>query len=370
MKLSQIFSYGLLAIIIALFISNMLDVRFIQDDAYTSLRYVKNFLEGKGLVFNEGERVEGYTNFLWIMILSGIGFLNHNLNLVLDLDMTAQYMSIISSIGVLILTYILSKLINRRSESKSTSAKFINELKNLLPVLLLAFSTPMINWGVSAMETNLFVSLILLSIIFYINGGKDKPNLAFVTVSVLNSLLRPEGLIFFILIISHKILFNILERRERGKKNSISIIFDKITRKEILLFIVPLIIYFAFRLVYYGYPLPNTFYAKTEFTFQFLQRGINYFYDFARSYLLYGFVLILPVVLSKNKITFREFTLLFWITILWIVIVILIGGDVLPIHRFFLPIMPIILIMFVKFVFEIVEQILPIKKNIIQPDSS
>ena len=91
MKLSQIFSYGLLAIIIALFISNMLDVRFIQDDAYTSLRYVKNFLEGKGLVFNEGERVEGYTNFLWIMILSGIGFLNHNLNLVLDLDMTAQY---------------------------------------------------------------------------------------------------------------------------------------------------------------------------------------------------------------------------------------------------------------------------------------
>jgi len=367
MKLSQIFSYGLLAIIIALFISNMLDVRFIQDDAYTSLRYVKNFLEGKGLVFNEGERVEGYTNFLWIMILSGIGFLNHNLNLVLDLDMTAQYMSIISSIGVLILTYILSKLINRRSESKSTSAKFINELKNLLPVLLLAFSTPMIYWGVSAMETNLFVSLILLSIIFYINGGKDKPNLAFVTVSVLNSLLRPEGLIFFILIISHKILFNILERRERGKKNSISIIFDKITRKEILLFIVPLIIYFAFRLVYYGYPLPNTFYAKTEFTFQFLQRGINYFYDFARSYLLYGFVLILPVVLSKNKITFREFTLLFWITILWIVIVILIGGDVLPIHRFFLPIMPIILIMFVKFVFEIVEQILPIKKNIIQP---
>src|SRR3989339_1269853 len=107
MKFTQVFAYGLLAIIIALFISNMLDVQFIQDDAYTSLRYVKNFLEGKGLVFNEGERVEGYTNFLWIMILCGIGFLNHNLNLALTLENTVQYLSIISSIVVLILTYIL-----------------------------------------------------------------------------------------------------------------------------------------------------------------------------------------------------------------------------------------------------------------------
>jgi hypothetical protein len=46
MKISQIFVYGLLAIIIALFISNMLDIRFIQDDACTSPRYIKTFLEG------------------------------------------------------------------------------------------------------------------------------------------------------------------------------------------------------------------------------------------------------------------------------------------------------------------------------------
>jgi len=35
------------------------------DDAYISFRYVRNFVEGRGLVFNPGERVEGYTNFLW-----------------------------------------------------------------------------------------------------------------------------------------------------------------------------------------------------------------------------------------------------------------------------------------------------------------
>lgn len=367
MKSIQIFTYGLLAIIIAIFISNMLDVRFVQDDAYTSLRYVKNLLEGKGLVLNEGERVEGYTNFLWIMILSGIEFLNHNLNLILDLERTAQFLSIIFSICVLILTYVLSKLINRKSENESSLARIINELKNLLPVFLLAFSTPLVYWGVSAMETTLFVSLILLSIILYLSGNDGKPNIAFVIVSVLNSLLRPEGLIFFVMIMFHKILFNYVDGRVKEGEKSLSIIFDKITRKEILFFLVPLAIYIIFRWVYYGYPLPNTFYAKTEFTIHFLQRGINYFYDFTRSYLLYGFVLILPIVLFKNKITIKNFTLLFGLNISWTVIVILIGGDVLPIHRFFLPIMPIIMILFVKSVVEIIEKIFSRRIIILQP---
>ena len=40
---------------------------FLCDDAFISFRYVRNFLEGNGLVFNPGEYVEGYTNFLWIL---------------------------------------------------------------------------------------------------------------------------------------------------------------------------------------------------------------------------------------------------------------------------------------------------------------
>jgi len=366
MKYIQIFVYVLLAIIIALFISNILDAKFIQDDAYTAFRYVKNFLDGKGLVFNEGERVEGYTSFLWILILSGSELLNHNLNLNLDLESAAQLLSIIFSITLLILTYALSKMINRESENNSSLGRFIHELQNLLPVFLLAFSTPLVYWGVSAMETTLFGSLILLSIIFYQNGDKSKPNISFIIVSVLNSLLRPEGLIFFILIISYKILYNYFDMKRQRGNTSISIIFDKITRKEILFYLIPLTVYVISRLFYYGYPLPNTFYAKTEFTFQFLQRGINYFFDFASSYLLYGFVLILPLVLFKNRNRFEKVTLLFWITILWMAIVILIGGDVLPIHRFYLPIMPLIMILFVKAIVEVTGQIFSRQKVILQ----
>ncbi|MFQ5945318.1 MAG: hypothetical protein ACE5NC_03625, partial [Anaerolineae bacterium] len=40
------------------------------DDAYISFRYARNWVEGEGLVFNPGERVEGYTNFLWTVALA------------------------------------------------------------------------------------------------------------------------------------------------------------------------------------------------------------------------------------------------------------------------------------------------------------
>ena len=43
---------------------------FLCDDAFISFRYAENLVLGHGLVFNAGERVEGYTNFLWTLTLA------------------------------------------------------------------------------------------------------------------------------------------------------------------------------------------------------------------------------------------------------------------------------------------------------------
>jgi arabinofuranosyltransferase len=43
--------------------------RFIWDDPFILFRYADNLELGKGLVWNEGERVEGYTNFLWTLLM-------------------------------------------------------------------------------------------------------------------------------------------------------------------------------------------------------------------------------------------------------------------------------------------------------------
>src|SRR5512137_3210017 len=41
----------------------------LADDSYISLRFARNLAAGNGLVFNVGERVEGYTCFLWVVVL-------------------------------------------------------------------------------------------------------------------------------------------------------------------------------------------------------------------------------------------------------------------------------------------------------------
>lgn len=40
---------------------------YVKDDTYISLRYAMNLASGHGMVFNHGDRLEGYTNFLWIL---------------------------------------------------------------------------------------------------------------------------------------------------------------------------------------------------------------------------------------------------------------------------------------------------------------
>src|SRR5215207_3462307 len=46
-----------------------------SDDAYISYRYAFNLIGGHGLVFNPGERVEGYTNLLYVLLMVPLAWL-------------------------------------------------------------------------------------------------------------------------------------------------------------------------------------------------------------------------------------------------------------------------------------------------------
>ena len=43
---------------------------WLADDAMISMRYGRNLAEGLGLVWNAGEKVEGYTNLLWTLFMA------------------------------------------------------------------------------------------------------------------------------------------------------------------------------------------------------------------------------------------------------------------------------------------------------------
>jgi len=52
---------------------------WVCDDAFISFRYAENLAAGNGLVYNVGERVEGYTNLLWTLLLAPFSALDVSL---------------------------------------------------------------------------------------------------------------------------------------------------------------------------------------------------------------------------------------------------------------------------------------------------
>src|SRR4051812_9407292 len=68
---SPAFLVGLLAPALLLVVNMVRAAPLTIDDAYITYRYARNLVRGFGLVYNPGERIEGYTNFLWTLLVAG-----------------------------------------------------------------------------------------------------------------------------------------------------------------------------------------------------------------------------------------------------------------------------------------------------------
>jgi arabinofuranosyltransferase len=99
--------------------------------------------------------------------------------------------------------------------------------------------------------------------------------------------------------------------------------------------------WFAFRWRYYGYPLPNTFYAKVTLNDSGAQRarGLEYVLTFIRMRLGYGplLVALLPLLRHRWRVWGSYFVTL---VLVYGTYVLLVGGD-WSVGRFFVPIMPL-----------------------------
>ncbi len=116
------------------------------DDAYISFRYARNFARGLGLVYNAGERIEGYTNFLWTVLLGG------GIKLGLDPDLLAKWLGAGFTLGTLGMVYLLSNRLRPLS---------------VVPCVanwLLATTTVTLGYAVFGLETAMFTFLVLAGI--------------------------------------------------------------------------------------------------------------------------------------------------------------------------------------------------------------
>ena len=71
MSKKNLFPIAIIAILCLVFVANYLQVwNYLIDDTFISMRYAKNLVDGHGLVYNQGDMVEGYTNFLWVILMT------------------------------------------------------------------------------------------------------------------------------------------------------------------------------------------------------------------------------------------------------------------------------------------------------------
>ncbi len=323
-----------LLLICILFVIHALFLSCVAEDAYISFRYAENLIQGHGLVWNVGEPpVEGYTNFLWV-ILSALALV-----LGLPVPVFTQAVGIVSGIAIVFLTYLYARrLLNLADYS-------------LIPCLFLAVSGPFATWAASGMETNFFALCILTGCYFFARfwQGRHYRYLYVTAIALLiATLTRPEGfLIAAVLGILH--LRFLYKSQENICKASLLSLF---------IYLVPFLIYFTWRFSYFGYPLPNTFYAKTGGgIYQYLRGGI--YLGYFSAYFI--FPLLLPVFLwwwekgtsfkspaPMGNDTKPNIGMMSCLTlcVIYTMYIIFVGGDYMAMFRFFVPILPLIYLCF------------------------
>jgi hypothetical protein len=194
--------------------------------------------------------VEGFSNFLWTAILAGLH--------ASGLDMVGLANWISAGLGVVLLFLVFKCL--KYDLGASPGALFIGLLCTALSPAFAACSS-------GGLETMLFSVLFFLAFRYLLARHCGPEPLTAGAAAGLMALTRPEGLIWaFCLLLILPVVRPGMPKRLLLKKAGLY-------TAAVLAFFVP---YFAARCLYFGYPMPNTFYAKSAGGLITLQRGLYY----------------------------------------------------------------------------------------------
>lgn len=213
------------------------------DDAQIYFVYFKNFAEGQGFIYNyNGERVEGFTSLLWTLIGSAA------------YAITPQHFAyILLGLNVL-LCYGTFVLFDKGVRLIWGSASLYPLIFFMGYVLLVP---GYLEWNFLALlETGLWTFLITACTVVLLQLQTSSRYVYLLSLLVaLLVVTRPESMLWGAFMIVMLLLVQLLQQ---GKY----MIRPAVTLASV--FFVTLVGLVLFRLSYFGYPLPNTYYAKVS----------------------------------------------------------------------------------------------------------
>lgn len=355
-RIPRVKSRTLLLVVTLIFIAHAIFYYFALgsyavDDAYISFRYAQNTILGYGLTFNQGERVEGFTNFLWtaaLVPLEGAGA---------DLGRLSMVFGSLFGFATLALVYRFA-----RAFGKSTAL-------GIIAALLLAVDGSFILWSVAGLETSLFAFMIFAGAFAYTREQASPRNNSTIWDALVDlppsgiffalaAMTRPEGVIVFGLTVAHQALWRIITEHRLLTGRDLRRGFG---------FAAVFVPYWLARWWYYSSFFPNSFYAKvsTDGPAAQILRGWSHLNQFVNVHLGPG--IIIPIVIavaaglwqfilsddSKQRPDGKrpehagpksEFFWLSYFTLLitvYCAYIVYVGGD-WSVGRFFAPLMPFV----------------------------
>lgn len=291
----------LLSIVMLLAIEFLL-FDYTVDDIWIMLRHSLNFATGHGAGWNpdDPDPTESYSTFSWFILAAFAYLINA------DAVLFLKFIGIASSIANLVLTYLIATNLTKDKILGAGAAAFLS----IIPAYSL--------WAVTGLETQLATLFFLLGIYFLSKNNLSRKTVAmsataFCLMALTNIMGWLVSALFFLYIIMKK------------------------EYKMLPYFLVPYVLLFlpvlAWRWMYYGYPLPNSFYFKAT--------GLN---------------LIHPIISALYLLPFIAFAALSWkealgklrplavVVFLWFLLSAFTNDIMMVPIRFFIPVLPIIII--------------------------
>lgn len=223
--------FPLTVLLVSIFFIEIIRTAWISDDAAITLRTVLNFTNGFGPVFNVGERVQAYTHPLWFFLLSGLSLLVANV-------FTAAFLLSIC-VSVFAFWLLLTKVATNVTGAMIAGAALV-------------LSKAYVDFATSGLENPLSHLLILVAVLLAIRvnaGGAFRDLLLFFLSCSLIYLNRPD-------LLALMFPLAVFVALAAGKRNRGQLL------RAVALGALPVVAWTLFSLYYYGFPFPNTAYAK------------------------------------------------------------------------------------------------------------
>ena len=313
------------------------------DDAMVSMRYAWNFSHGLGLVWNQGEFIQGYTNLLMTLWMSIATTLFDKSTAVLVIQLSG----LVFLITTAYVTVKISENLISRAGSKSG--------KYLLPTLVfwgaLAYY-PLIFWTLMGMETGMLTLFLSASVLLTFRYTKTK-NLRYLFLlslaTGLTNLTRNDTLVFTTILWIY-ILWDFAAAPSHSKRNLLPVL------SAIVFSACFISAQLIFQRAYYGEFLSNTYALKlTGMPFdERIKNGLGFVQLFIRETGVVWAIVFMDLIFDFR----REKLLLLALGLSAIGYQVYVGGDVWNYWRILAPIMPFLFILYGKAVLEGVSSFL------------